>query len=654
MIVSPADTLAIVVGIETNRMGWPRLHGPVADSCRFVTWLLEREVPAENITVLTAPLDENKSHNDHIKSSGVTVIEADAESITDHFLKKLPNQRSSLLLVHWGGHGLINEYSERLLMWPESSPEEQEALNLTQLLGLMRTPQYSRHHVQQFLVDTCGLRAKTRWRYKALCVDHANIESAGQDQQIYYAASDGEAAVNSLADESGFFSKAVLEALRELPDETWPPDFRKLETYVTRKFERLRAEGRTNQVPNRVWIRLRDRDQVSFSDDLTAPDITAHALGLLLLDSHEFDELHDALLGIRPPPDLLALYRKACTVVNVPEPGSSDVHALVDSLRKPVNAEPLFEFLVRLEKSVRDRGAKMGLKTWLASTAPQYGIDLAALTSRIEDAQPAYLVVRVIPDGLGRGYQVRVWEYAGDKQWLHEMSDPTWNYDEIESAVRDLVAGYEALRPQVEFLVCGEWIRTENENKTEPDNLIDAAFEDIPVTDDTTLGSMCRVVVRPFLKSRDDPRRIAAHEAAWSTVMRLDSSAAESAVLWAHDGSIDPSALGRCVCVAFAWDTHPPAAVRWRLVRQLFDAGTPIALWHRSTRASGREFLAGLFDGHPLAELPATVRRRRENYRKYSPDDHNHEGRDLVLLWDDPTRNPVPEAMRAPITVGGA
>nr|WP_269781541.1 caspase family protein [Nocardia bovistercoris] len=648
--------MAIIVGIETNKMRWPALNGPMGDARHFTEWLLERGVPARNITVLAAPLDENRTHCTALELSGVTVTEANADSIIHRFRIQLPKERSDLLLVHWGGHGLEWNRGERLLMFPESAEEKQDALNFTHLLGMLRKPKYRRHRLQQFIIDACAVRAKTDWQYLALCDDYLDVKSVGQEQQIYYAAGAGEAAMNSVAEAAGYFSKEVFRALCAPPGGMWPPDFRKIELHVNPRFEKLRDDGSTSQVPNRVYIKLRDREEeLSFTADPAAPDGSARALGMLLLERPEFEELHDILLGVHPPSDIAALYRKATEGVDVSDPGSSDVHAMVDSLRRPTRADPLFEFLVRLAKSVRDRGAKCSLQAWLAGAAPRHGIDLAELEARIEDGQPTYLVVRVIPDGLGHGYEVRAWEYSKRGALERTMPEPLLNFDEIESEVGRLVTEYGTPAPQVEFLVRGEVIRTEEEkrNGLEPKNLIDAPFEEMMVSGDSTLGSMCRVVVRPLFKSRDDTRRRAAHDAAWSTLMGLKSYQ-ESVIWWAENGSIDPSVLGHHVCVAFAWTTRPPAKVRWNLLRELFYAGTPIALWHRAGRTGGREPLRRLLEGQPLAELPATVRRRRANYRKYSLDDCEHEARDLVLLWDDPTRGPAPEIMRAPITVGGA
>src|SRR5260370_34282396 len=57
--MGPHSTFAIVVGVEEYALGKEaNLPGPAHDALRFTQWLIESQVPAENIRVCVSPLQK--------------------------------------------------------------------------------------------------------------------------------------------------------------------------------------------------------------------------------------------------------------------------------------------------------------------------------------------------------------------------------------------------------------------------------------------------------------------------------------------------------------------------------------------------------------------------------------------------------------------
>ena len=150
-----ADTIAVVVGIEDYEAGkeW-RLDGPALDACRFARWLTSRGVPADRITLLVSPLPENADAVED-QSQGYRVrTTADHATVRDVFTRYLPSQTSSLLILYWGGHGVIEE-EERRLICADATTMDKRNLNLSSLLKSMRSSTFAGHPQQLSLVDAC-------------------------------------------------------------------------------------------------------------------------------------------------------------------------------------------------------------------------------------------------------------------------------------------------------------------------------------------------------------------------------------------------------------------------------------------------------------------------------------------------------------------
>ncbi|MEU2253355.1 NACHT domain-containing protein [Nocardia xishanensis] len=274
MIASPENTLAVIVAVEVYAIDEASLDGPVPDARRFADWLLARGVPARNITVLAAPLETNSHLLDGLGELGVTVTDATAQRVWERLIIGLPTQHSDLLLVHWGGHGVVDERDQRQLIYPDARTQAPRAFNLTSFIEALRTSTYANHPRQQIIVDACWAftREPRRMGWLAGLATERFPSGAlvARDQTVLFAASAGEYALNSDARKTGLFSEAVLSVLNSLPDETWPPDMTVVRDDVNARFVALRAEGATQQVPSHIWYKARSGEEESlvFTADL--------------------------------------------------------------------------------------------------------------------------------------------------------------------------------------------------------------------------------------------------------------------------------------------------------------------------------------------------------------------------------------------------
>jgi hypothetical protein len=323
VIASPQNTIAIIVGIEEYDAGqhW-RLDGPVPDACRFTSWLLSCGVPPANITLLAAP----QNGNDHLveaqRAAGVDVVDARADTVRDRFIIKLPMESSDLLLIHWGGHGVVDDRGERRLIYNDAVAHDRRNMNITGLLALLRTAPYRGHPCQRIIIDSCLTFARSvGWRAEMPNEEFQRNDSLpAVDQLTLFAASDGERARNDDVLQTGLFSRAVLESLAGLPSEQWPPDFVKVRDDVDIVLQARRAELGTRQVPSHVWFRRGSNDEtVVFTAESDSGEI---AFGASPARSRYRDEqvrrIAPRQLSDRAP-EMEALHQ-FCTAADVPVP----------------------------------------------------------------------------------------------------------------------------------------------------------------------------------------------------------------------------------------------------------------------------------------------------------------------------------------------
>jgi hypothetical protein len=269
--VNPSETHAIVVGIEKYEIdvAW-NLNGPAVDAARFVRWLRARGVPAKNISLFAAPLEENKNE---LEALDVARQPADHKTIMDALIGDFAKRRGELILLLWGGHGVIGEDTRRLFF---SNVGENYLLNLrfASLLNLFRSNLMPGFSKQVLFVDACA----NYFELQQSPVGLAEVPvvpgdpRAGVSQFVLFGASAGERAKNIGALRTGLFSSILIEELEKSAALQWPPDLSVVQSRVEQQFVALRAAKKASQTPvhfySRDWAGNEDTKYTSNHPDL--------------------------------------------------------------------------------------------------------------------------------------------------------------------------------------------------------------------------------------------------------------------------------------------------------------------------------------------------------------------------------------------------
>ena len=403
-MIEPADTMAVVVGIEEYQAGraW-RLDGPALDACRFARWLTLRGVPSSRINLLVSPLPENADAV-AAQSRGFDRRAAEHSVVRNIFSRYLPGTTSKLLIVYWGGHGVMED-EERRLVYADATASDKCNLNLSALLKTMRSSKFARHPQQLVLVDACmSLVTELGWEGTMPSEEFGEGRpEPKRDQWVLLAASAGEAAANLDVLKTGLFSQVVRDGLDNMPAATWPPDADGLRTFVTERFQQLRDEHRTEQVPSSVWYRSRIfEDSVVFGVRRAGP-VSAAAIGGQLLTASEYRKLKMILDGAPSPRHLPALYREAIRdiVSQAQLHRPDDLISMVDALRNPMSPTPLFIFLVHFA-AASDEVTQDRLWEWINEVAPSWNVDIDELQAVDAALRRTFILLRLIPDLLER------------------------------------------------------------------------------------------------------------------------------------------------------------------------------------------------------------------------------------------------------------
>jgi hypothetical protein len=639
-VTLPSDTIAVVVGIEEYWAGreW-RLDGPALDACRFARWLTARGVPPDKITLLVSPLPENA---DEVRSQSQDYrlsAEATHAAIRDVFTGYLPSERSGLLILYWGGHGVLEE-EERRLIYADATKQDKRNLNLSSLLKSMRSSTFAGHSQQLVFVDAClNLVTELGWEGRMPNEEFTiGRPEPRRDQRVLLAASPGERAVNVDALKTGLFSQVLREELGDLPT-GWPPDAERLRDSIKERFEQLREEGRTQQTPSNLWFRSRSvADTLVFTSGSNAGRAGAAAVGAQLLNYAEYRELKTILYGAPAPRHLLALYRQATR--DVLEYGlprrPDDLMSTIGALRNPVRKLPLFEFLVRLAAG-SDLVTQERLWVWIHDVAPKWDVDPNELHAIDAELRRTCVLLRLELDLLDDGLQVTGWMYEGRDGRQVLTADEPWDRSRLALEVGRLVDQFgldeeQQVKPIIEFLI--------------PLAMLDDDLESLRVRmagREKDIGTTFPVVVRP-LERIADPGLRGCWRDVWDHLIACGDGYDEGAICWIEyaptDGRFDPACLRAGVCMALAY-ARPGRPDQDPVLRAALSMGTPVALWHRTSqeRTARRAALEQVLGHHGLRELPDVVFGQRIAAQHPSAT-VDHAGHGLVLLWDDPDRVP--------------
>jgi hypothetical protein len=293
-MAEPSTTQAILVGIEkyADSSSIPDLNGPVNDVYQFCQWLRDRNVPPENISVFLSPLDRNVGIVDKITNLiDSKPLEANKDIVNKALREDAREKTASLFFLFWSGHGWIAPQGDRRLIYADATMEYLKNLNLTAQLNVMQTDLYKNLSQQLLIFDTCANSQLLK------ITPPDDLPPIGkhlpsQKQMVMFAANPGEYAINKGDEQTGIFSRELLNELNSSKDtELWPPDMEAVMQNVQENFIKLREDGQTRQTPSFLlyqdWggnrkerfseiepaTKARERDSVQLPRDLTIQEL---------------------------------------------------------------------------------------------------------------------------------------------------------------------------------------------------------------------------------------------------------------------------------------------------------------------------------------------------------------------------------------------
>jgi hypothetical protein len=303
------EVRAIVVAVERYDVGgaWD-LDGPAADASRFVRWLRSRGVPDASITLLASPLPANQAM---VGAIGLPARPAAQSVVYDVLAKELPDDRAGLLMMHWGGHGVVDGDGRRRLFYSDATERDKRNLDFNALSRALLTPYFPFQDQQLLVVDACqNLTSELQFVHLLPHQTIPEVPSLMPDRQQHtlFSASPGEVALNDSTRKTGLFSAELLTLLND-PTAPWPPRAEWLAARLNDRFARLRAEGTANQHPPYLWHRTPTVEGVVFG--LTPANrppgrLSLQAIGAIVEVMVDVDELASvsnlqSLINMLPP-----------------------------------------------------------------------------------------------------------------------------------------------------------------------------------------------------------------------------------------------------------------------------------------------------------------------------------------------------------------
>ena len=270
-MAEPSTTQAILVGIEkyADSSSIPDLNGPVNDVYQFCQWLRDRNVPPENISVFLSPLDRNVGIVDKITNLiDSKPLEANKDIVNKALREDAREKTASLFFLFWSGHGWIAPQGDRRLIYADATMEYLKNLNLTAQLNVMQTDLYKNLPQQLLIFDACANSQLLK------ITPPDDLLSIGkhlpsQKQMAMFAANPGEYAINKGDEQTGIFSRELLNELNSSKDtELWPPDMEAVMQNVKEKFIKLREDGQTRQTPSFLLYQDWEGNKKNFSESL--------------------------------------------------------------------------------------------------------------------------------------------------------------------------------------------------------------------------------------------------------------------------------------------------------------------------------------------------------------------------------------------------
>jgi len=262
------QTYAVVVAIEDYpKLGaaWA-LPGVGKQAAGFAHWLVrDRQIPPAHVKVFASGADLAPFADLGISPQEIELAEAGPINRFFPQLKETwPDGR--LLFIYWVGHGFVGRDGSRRLILSDAIPAQKTNLDIDQLVHLLRSHLAGSFRQQIAIIDTCARFFETLQSASGLPDGGLSREEfllEAVEQNFYFAASSGEYGTKD------WFGPYILDQLRELPADQWPPDWRWTRDRVDKEFEKVLKEAGAKQQP--VWLEYRrGLDPVSIRESVSA------------------------------------------------------------------------------------------------------------------------------------------------------------------------------------------------------------------------------------------------------------------------------------------------------------------------------------------------------------------------------------------------
>lgn len=665
--IDPDKTTAIVVGIERYDYGksW-NLNGPASDAVRFVRWLRERQVPKERILLFLSPLAENEN----LAQTTDVVAQPATRDLLQHALAQRlnddPAMAGDLLLLFWGGHGVMEADQTRRLFYANATEQNKLVLDVDSLWQMLRSKdRQHRFKYQIGIIDACA-NYFAEMRHKLSLADagfSAGATDATVKQFVLYAAAAGERAKNEDIRRTGAFSEIVLDCLAQTPTDQWPPDMPELNQAAQARFEQLRLERKVSQTP--VFFQWQDWTGSSGAvgefksgyERLSEVSLVRSWLSDVEIATAKLRQLY-----LRSAPE----WQRAPAVENLDQM----LERLWEMMPRAVNALlPLYEFAERVARacSLDELSDKVIAAVQQRGGAMNQVSDLRARIAEEQKAKGAAYDCYLLIDACDRDLLTKELRFPTElRYWVVTHDNPFGNPGvvncanatpaAVRAAILDIVAQVESNygRPFVELFVHHNWLGCDADQWEKTDDLLTALFAEAE-ENHTRLGDSCHVVLRWGNRAMEcggaDNVIKPTRPALWQklvTAIRGNPASCTQPDVWWIDHALKPQALAAkyssgnaAPCTGFSFVPFDPATAKVeRLLMAALVNGAAFALWPRCAPANEQNFrqlLCNAVQSGALEQLPQQIR----ELRLKALNDPQHPGGALTLFWDDPERNPL-------------
>jgi hypothetical protein len=668
----PSDSYALLVGIEEYHLGpESALNGPALGATQVAARLIKRGVPAGQILLHVAPLAKNAAGIEaRTRRLGISTLPASEHAIRDSVIRVLREKRGKLLIIYWCGHGFVEGRSERFLFCSDASQGDWRHINLRSLLEYIGSDEGSDFELLVAIVDACA--EETDWSHPNKLPDHrfpVGRPNSTQSQYVFLATGVGQLAFAPRDLPVPLFTHEVLRKLK--PQQAWP-SFEKLNHSLVRRFEKLRATGRSTQVPSRYFVRQWDGGEEIFEAraSSSSPPASAGWLGPEL-SSKLHAALFDAML---PTNELKRLYRNCLPASVAPRPSASLLEMLEHLVEFPTVGEtpnPLLTFVRGLAHRMPRRQKE--LDRWLTTVLEIYPDKRVGNIGRDAPKHEYFFAVIVRPDEIPRERSgplgATVGWIASIRCWKGEEIQPLpggWDPDEPVALEEIRVALVRELLDLQQQLPIGVGGLADTEIVIEfclPRALLAMAVDKWEIPDSwggqRPLGTIYPVIVRDVERTRDNDAQKRWKER-WDR-LHQDPPLNIEQLYWVEQvDARDPKEIFWSLtaegdhepwfCVGLGFSPSDVCLTgNMHCLHSPWLAGLPSAIWLREPMFGPekvRDVITFLLEGALLHDWPKRLKEIRQ--LAYSPqlfpDDPRrglkHIQASITLVWDDPYRVP--------------